>query len=45
MAAGVFAGALVGSRLATRIEVRLLRLLFVGILSLTAIQMILRALA
>lgn len=43
MAAGVFAGALVGSRLATRIEVRLLRLLFVAILSLTAIQMILRA--
>jgi uncharacterized membrane protein YfcA len=45
MAAGVFAGALVGSRLASRIEVRLLRLLFVGILSITAIQMILRALA
>jgi uncharacterized membrane protein YfcA len=43
MATGVFAGALVGSRLAGRIDVRLLRLLFVAILSLTAVQMIMRA--
>jgi hypothetical protein len=43
-AVGVFAGALVGSRLATRIDVRILRLLFVGVLALTAAQMALRAL-
>ena len=42
-AVGVFAGALVGSRLATRIHVRLLRLLFVGVLALTAVQMAMRA--
>jgi uncharacterized protein len=41
---GVFAGALVGSRLAARIDVRILRLLFVGVLTLTAAQMALRAL-
>lgn len=43
-AVGVFAGALVGSRLAARIDVRLLRLLFVGVLALTALQMTSRAL-
>jgi uncharacterized protein len=43
-AVGVFAGALVGSRLAARIHVGLLRLLFVGVLSLTAVQMAMRAL-
>ena len=43
-AVGVFAGALVGSRLAARIDVRLLRLLFVGVLALTAVQMAWRAL-
>ena len=43
-AVGVFAGALIGSRLAARIHVRLLRLLFVGVLALTAIQMAMRAL-
>jgi len=43
-AVGVFAGAMVGSRLAARIDVRILRLLFVGILALTAAQMALRAL-
>lgn len=44
-AVGVFAGALVGSRIASRIDVRLLRLLFVGVLALTAVQMAARALA
>jgi uncharacterized membrane protein YfcA len=43
-AVGVFAGAMVGSRLASRIDVRILRLLFVGVLALTAAQMTLRAL-
>jgi uncharacterized membrane protein YfcA len=43
-AVGVFAGALVGSCLASRIDVRILRLLFVGVLALTAAQMALRAL-
>ena len=43
-AVGVFAGALVGSRLAARIDVRILRLLFVVVLALTAAQMALRAL-
>lgn len=42
-AVGVFVGAMVGSRLASRIHVDLLRLLFVGVLGLTAVQMILRA--
>jgi uncharacterized membrane protein YfcA len=42
-AVGVFAGAMVGSRLASRIDVRILRLLFVGVLALTAAQMALRA--
>lgn len=44
-AVGVFAGALVGSRIASRIDVRLLRLLFVGVLALTAVQMAARAFA
>ncbi len=42
-AVGVFAGAMVGSRVAQRIDLRLLRLLFVAVLGLTAIQMTLRA--
>ncbi len=43
-AVGVFFGALIGSRLASRIDVRLLRLLFVVVLLVTAAQMTLRAL-
>ena len=43
-AVGVFAGAMVGSRLAARIDVRILRILFVGVLALTAAQMAMRAL-
>lgn len=43
-AVGVFAGALVGSRVAARIDVRVLRLLFVGVLALTAVEMAWRAL-
>ncbi|MDA8237587.1 MAG: sulfite exporter TauE/SafE family protein [Chloroflexi bacterium] len=43
-AVGVFVGAMAGSRLAARIEVRVLRLLFVGVIALTAAQMTLRAL-
>ena len=43
-AVGVFAGAMLGSRLAHRIDVRYLRLLFVGVLALTAVQMTVRAL-
>jgi uncharacterized membrane protein YfcA len=43
-AVGVFVGAMVGSRLASRIHVDLLRFLFVGVLALTAIQMTVRAL-
>ena len=43
-AIGVFVGATVGSRLAHRVDVRLLRLLFVVVLLYTAIQMLLRAL-
>jgi len=42
-AVGVFAGAMVGSRVARRIDLRLLRLLFVAVMALTAIQMALRA--
>jgi hypothetical protein len=42
-AVGVFAGAMVGARIASRIDVRLLRLLFVVVLAVTAIQMTLRA--
>jgi uncharacterized protein len=44
-AVGVFIGAMVGSRVATRINVHVLRLLFVGVLALTAVQMAVRALA
>jgi hypothetical protein len=43
-AVGVFAGAMVGSRVAQRINLRVLRFLFVAVLALTAIQMTLRAL-
>jgi uncharacterized protein len=43
-AVGVFAGAMVGSRVAQRIDLRLLRLLFVAVLALTAVQMTVRAL-
>ncbi len=43
-AVGVFIGAMVGSRVAARIDVRVLRLLFVGVLAITAVQMTLRAL-
>jgi uncharacterized membrane protein YfcA len=43
-AVGVFAGAMVGSRVAQRIELRLLRLLFAAVMALTALQMALRAL-
>jgi hypothetical protein len=43
-AVGVFAGATLGSRVAQRLDLRLLRLLFVAVLALTAIQMTLRAL-
>ena len=42
-ALGVFAGASLGSRVAHRIDVRVLRLLFVVILLVTAVQMIRRA--
>jgi uncharacterized membrane protein YfcA len=43
-AVGVFVGAMVGSRVAQRIDLRVLRILFVAVLALTAIQMTLRAL-
>jgi uncharacterized membrane protein YfcA len=43
-AIGVFVGASVGARVAHRIDVRVLRLLFVVVLGWTAIQMALRAL-
>ena len=43
-AVGVFIGAMVGSRVASRIDVGVLRLLFVGVLAITAVQMTLRAL-
>jgi uncharacterized membrane protein YfcA len=42
-AIGVFLGATLGSRVAHRIDVRVLRLLFVVVLSYTAVQMLLRA--
>ncbi len=44
VAIGVFLGASLGSRVAHRIELRILRLLFVAVLAYTAIQMLLRAL-
>ena len=43
-AVGVFAGAMLGSRVVQRIDLRVLRFLFVAVLALTAIQMTLRAL-
>jgi hypothetical protein len=43
-AVGVFLGALAGSRAAPRVDVRILRLLFVVVLAYTAVQMALRAL-
>jgi uncharacterized membrane protein YfcA len=43
-AIGVFLGATVGSRIAHRIDPRVLRLLFVAILAYTAVQMLLKAL-
>lgn len=42
-AMGVYVGALIGSRLAPRIDLRLLRLLFVGVMAINAVQMIARA--
>jgi len=42
-AAGVFVGALAGARVAPRVDLRLLRLVFVAVLLLTAVQMIARA--
>ncbi len=44
-ALGVFAGAMVGSRIAARIDVRLLRLIFVIVMVYNAVQMALKALA
>ncbi len=44
-ALGVFAGAMIGSRVAARIDVRLLRLLFIVVMIYNAIQMALKALA
>ena len=43
VAIGVFVGASVGSRVAHRIELRFLNLLFVAVLLWTALQMLLRA--
>ena len=45
VAIGVFIGATGGSRVAHRIELRILRMLFVAVLAWTALQMLLRALA
>jgi uncharacterized membrane protein YfcA len=44
IALGVFVGASVGSRMAHRVDVRILRWLFVVVLSYTAVQMAIRAL-
>ena len=44
-AVGVFLGASIGSRIAHRVDVRVLRTLFVVVLLYTAVQMVLRALA
>ena len=44
-AAGVVAGAFVGARSATRVDVRVLRVVFVFVLGYTAIQMAMRAVA
>lgn len=43
-AVGVFAGALVGSRLAPRVDLRVLRLVFVAVMAINAVQMVSRAL-
>ena len=43
-AVGVFVGASIGSRIAHRVDVRVLRMLFVVVLLYTALQMLLRAL-
>ena len=43
-AIGVFVGATLGSRLAHRVDVHVLRWLFVVVLAYTAVQMLLRAL-
>ena len=45
IAVGVFIGASVGSRIAPRIDLRALRILFVVVMIYTALQMILRAAA
>jgi uncharacterized membrane protein YfcA len=45
VAVGVFVGASVGSRTAHRIDLRILRLLFVVVLAYTAVQMVGRAMA
>ena len=42
-AVGVFCGAFLGARLAPRIDLRYLRFLFVGVLTLTAVEMVGRA--
>jgi uncharacterized membrane protein YfcA len=42
-AIGVFAGAMVGTRIAPRIDVRVLRWLFVVVLLYTAVQMVRKA--
>lgn len=42
-AIGVFLGATVGSRIAPRIDLRLLRIVFIVVLAITAVQMLLRA--
>ena len=44
-AVGVFLGASIGSRIAHRVDVRVLRTLFVVVLLYTAVQMVLRAVA
>ncbi len=43
IAVGVFFGATMGSRVAPRVDVRLLRFLFVAVMVYTALQMLLRA--
>jgi hypothetical protein len=45
IAVGVYIGASIGSRVAPRVDLRLVRILFVGVLLYTAFQMVLRALA
>jgi uncharacterized membrane protein YfcA len=43
IAAGVFIGATLGSRIAPRVDLRLLRLLFVVVMAYTSVQMVIRA--